>query len=145
MIDTTTLLRVFYALSFIFSAYTKFIAPGYFEIVLMDQGLANSRNFAAHMTRFIIGLEFALGAVLILPFYTRKLVLFSQILLLFFTAHLIYLIGIGDNENCGCFGEMISMTPITSILKNSFLFLLSVGIYLKSSKKDKKKRLIIDV
>ena len=54
-------LRTIFALSFLFSAYTKFIAPGYFEITLMDQGLASTRYFAGHISRFFIGLEFALG------------------------------------------------------------------------------------
>ena len=45
-------LRVLFALCFLFSAYTKFIAPGYFEITLMDQGIASSRNLAGHLSSF---------------------------------------------------------------------------------------------
>ena len=51
------ILRLLFALSFLFSAYTKFFGPGYFEITLMDQGIASSRELAAHLTRFFIGLE----------------------------------------------------------------------------------------
>jgi hypothetical protein len=136
-------LRTIFALSFLFSAYTKFIAPGYFEITLMDQGLASTRNFAGHISRFFIGLEFALGVALIFPFYTRKLLLFSQFLLLGFTLHLIYLWSIGNTENCGCFGEMISMTPEESIVKNSALMLLAFWVYIKSSIDKHNPRLLL--
>lgn len=136
-------LRILFALSFIYSAVTKFIAPGYFEITLMDQGLASTRSFAGHLSRFIIGLEFALGIALLLPFYTRKLLLFSQFLLLGFTAHLIYLWSTGNTENCGCFGEMISMTPEESIFKNIVLMLLAFGIYIKSTTEKQNSRLFL--
>ncbi|MDG2397192.1 MAG: hypothetical protein P8M03_06020 [Flavobacteriaceae bacterium] len=128
-------LRIFLGLSFLFSSYTKLIAPGFFEITLLDQGLASSRDFAAHMTRFFIGLEFSLGILIILPYLTKSLMLFSGGLLSAFTIHLVYLILIGDNENCGCFGEMISMTPSESIVKNIILIFATFFVYKKSSEK----------
>ena len=67
------ILIILLALTFLFSAYTKAVAPGYFEITLMDQGLAQDRNFAANMTRFFIGLEFAMGVFMIFPFFIKKL------------------------------------------------------------------------
>ena len=66
------ILRLLFALSFLFSAYTKFVAPGYFEITLMDQGIASSRELAAHLTRFFIGLEFALRGFAFLPVLYQK-------------------------------------------------------------------------
>ena len=129
------ILRILLAITFLFSAYTKAVAPGYFEITLMDQGLAQDRNFAAHMTRFFIGLEFAIGIVMLFPFFIKKLMVFTFFLLSGFTIHLIYLTIIGDNENCGCFGEMISMTPEESILKNIVMIAISIFLYKKSSEK----------
>lgn len=128
------ILRLLFALSFLFSAYTKFVAPGYFEITLMDQGIASSRELAAHLTRFFIGLEFALGALLFFPYYTKKVVLFSIGLLGVFSLHLAYLFFLGDNENCGCFGEMISMNPAQSLLKNAILLSVAVWLYFKKEK-----------
>ena len=66
-------LRILLGITFLFSAYTKFVGPGFFEITLMDQGLAPDRFFAAQLARFFIGLEFALGILMLLPFYTKKL------------------------------------------------------------------------
>jgi len=122
-------LQYFLAITFLFSAYTKAVGPGFFEITLMDQGLAPNRTFAAYMARFFIGLEFALGFLMLLPFYVKRLMQFTFLLLGGFTAHLIYLWSIGDTENCGCFGEMISMTPEQSILKNLVMLAVAFAIY----------------
>ena len=122
-------MQILLAVTFIFSAYTKAVGPGFFEITLMDQGLAPSRVLAGHMARFFIGLEFALGFLMLLPFYVKQLMQFSFLLLGGFTVHLIYLWAIGDTENCGCFGEMISMTPEQSILKNLVMILVAFVVY----------------
>lgn len=121
--------RVLLAITFIFSAYTKAVGPGFFEITLMDQGLAPNRNFAGHMARFFIGLEFALGLLMLLPFYTKQLMQITFLMLGGFTVHLIYLWSTGDTENCGCFGEMISMTPEQSIIKNLVMLVVAFVIY----------------
>ena len=122
-------MQVMLATTFIFSAYTKAIGPGFFEITLMDQGLAPTRVFAGHMARFFIGLEFALGILMFLPFYVKQLMQITFLLLGGFTVHLIYLWLIGDTENCGCFGEMISMTPEQSILKNMVMLAVALLVY----------------
>ena len=122
-------LQYLLAITFIFSAYTKAVGPGFFEITLMDQGLASSRTFAGYMARFFIGLEFAIGFLMLLPFYVKRLMQFTFLLLGGFTAHLIYLWWIGHTENCGCFGEMISMTPEQSILKNLVMLAVAFEIY----------------
>ena len=122
-------LQIILGTTFIFSAYTKAVGPGFFEITLMDQGLASSRFFAGHMARFFIGLEFALGFLILLPFYIKKLMQFTFLLLGGFTAHLIWLWSLGDTENCGCFGEMISMTPEQSIIKNLVMLSVAFVIY----------------
>ena len=40
--------RILLGIVFIFSAYTKFVGPGFFEITLIDQGLLSSRGQAQH-------------------------------------------------------------------------------------------------
>jgi hypothetical protein len=122
-------LQLLLAITFIFSAYTKAVGPGFFEITLMDQGLAPSRDFAGHMARFFIGLEFALGILMLLPFYIKKLMQITFLMLGGFTAHLVYLWSTGDTENCGCFGEMISMTPEQSIIKNLIMLAIALVVY----------------
>ena len=126
-------LRILLGISFLFLANTKFVDPGFFKITLMDQGLAHDRFFAAQLARFFIGLEFTLGILSSLPFYIKKLITASLLLLGGFTLHLFYLWSIGDTENCGCFGEMISMTSEESIIKNIVLVVISAFLFLENT------------
>ena len=121
-------LQIFLAATFLFSAYTKAVAPGFFEVLLEQQGLVPSRLYGAWATRFIIALETWLGLCLLLSFYSRFILRFSFLLLVAFSVHLGYLIAIGETGNCGCFGEMISMSPLASLGKN--IVLLSVNCFL---------------
>ena len=123
-----TILQFFLALTFLFSAYTKAVAPGFFEVLLEQQGLVPSRLHGAWATRFIIALETWLGLCLLLSFYVRFILRFSFLLLVAFSVHLGYLIAIGETGNCGCFGEMISMSPLASLGKN--IVLLAVNGFL---------------
>ena len=132
-------LQLLLAITFLFSAYTKAVGPGFFEITLMDQGIAPNRSIAAYLSRFFIGLEFALGFLILLPFYIKQLMQFTFFLLGGFTLHLIYLWSIGDTDNCGCFGEMISMTPEQSIIKNIIMLAISLAVFKTAETKKIKK------
>mgnify|MGYP001166551951 CR=1 FL=1 len=134
-------LQLLLAITFLFSAYTKAVGPGFFEITLMDQGIAPNRFTAAYLARFFIGLEFALGFLMLLPFYIKQLMQFTFFLLGGFTLHLIYLWSIGDTDNCGCFGEMISMTPEQSIIKNIIMLALAFIVF-KTAETKKIKKII---
>jgi hypothetical protein len=131
-------LQFFLAATFLFSAYTKAIAPGFFEVLLEQQGLVPNRLYGAWATRAIIAFELWLGISMLLSFYTRLILRLSFVLLIAFSAHLIYLIAIGDTGNCGCFGEMISMTPLASLAKNAVLLVIN-GILLFFHYKDQRK------
>ena len=109
----------------------------------MDQGLVSGRIPAAHLARLIIGSEWALGMLLLLPFYTRKLLLFSLALLVGMSIHLLYLWAIGDQENCGCFGEMIVMTPMESLMKNAVLMMFVLGAYRQRFDKRSKQKWVL--
>jgi len=125
--------RLIVAATFLFSATSKLIAPGLFEITLIDQGIAEDRLIAAYLTRFLIGLEFAIGLLFVQPFYLKKLISpLTILLLLIFSGHLVYLMMTGDTENCGCFGDVVKMTPLESIIKNAAVLALTVFIFVKS-------------
>lgn len=128
------LLQILFAGSFLFSAYTKAIAPGYFDLTLMDQGLAPTREIAAYLTRFFIGLETALGLLLLWPRYQRVALGFSLFLLAGFTVQLGFLWFMGSTENCGCFGEMIALSPKESILKNILLMAMATFLLLQTKR-----------
>jgi thiol-disulfide isomerase/thioredoxin len=138
MAHLRSLLQFFLAVTFLFSAYTKAIAPGFFEILLEQQGLVPNRLYGAWATRAIIALEVWLGLGLLFSVFTRALLRISFGLLVVFSAHLCYLIIIGETGNCGCFGEMISMSPLASLGKNVVLLGIN-GFLLRYKYKGNKK------
>lgn len=131
------LLRIILGGVFLFSAYTKFISPGLTEIILVDHGIVTARDTAALIVRLLIGFEFALGILLILPYSLKTIVIPASILfLIIFTGYLAYTgFILKDTQNCGCFGEMIKMSPIESIIKNIVLINLLVLLFKWSDEK----------
>lgn len=127
------ILRLIISAVFIISALTKLIAPGLFEISIIEQGIFAERESVAYLARMIIGLELCIGFLYLQPYYLKKIISpITIFVLLVFSSHLIYLITIGNNDNCGCFGEIIKMSPIESLIKNILIFIPVIIIYIKS-------------
>ena len=124
-------LRVFLGIVFLISAYSKFISPGIVEIILVDQGLVATRDIAALIVRTLIAIEFTLGVLFFQPYSLKKIVIpISFLFLVMFTGYLVYTgFILRDTQNCGCFGEMIKMSPIESIIKNIVLIILLFILY----------------
>ena len=131
------LLRIILGLVFLFSAYTKFISPGLTEIILVDHGIVSARETAAIIVRLLIGIEFTLGILLVMPYSLKTIVIPSTILfLIIFTGYLGYTgFILKDTQNCGCFGEMIKMSPLESIIKNIVLIVFLVLLFKLSNEK----------
>ena len=85
-----------------------------------------SELLAKYFSRTLIGVEFALGFLLLFPFNLKKWVIPSIILMLaVFCVHLsIEIVTKGNVGNCGCFGSLLPMTPFQAIMKN----VLSIGL-----------------
>ncbi len=129
-------IKIIIAATFLFSAISKILAPGYFEITLIDQGLFSDRNTAAYIARIFIVIELSLGLLFFQSNYIRKIIAPTAMLLLIaFIIHMSILMIGGDNENCGCFSSVISMNPIEAIIKNIILLVLVIYVY-KYSKRE---------
>jgi hypothetical protein len=108
--------------------------------------LFTNRSYA-YFSRILIGIEFALGILILQNNFLRKFVIPSTILLLaVFTTHLTIesFINGGNSGNCGCFGSLLPMTPIQAILKNVFaMILLFVLLFILPKKAENKGNLWI--
>jgi general stress protein CsbA len=104
--------------------------------------LGFSGDVAPFFSRILIGIEFALGILILQKHYLRKLVIPATLLMLaVFTAHLsieTFQNG-GNSGNCGCFGSLLPMTPIQAILKNVVAMILLVVLLKIMPKKDETK------
>ena len=124
------ILRLVISALFIVSAIAKLYPSPYFSISTFEvkqlYPLGFSEGFAPYFSRILIGIEFALGIAILLNHYLKKITIPATILLLaVFTAHLSYTTFVsGNSGNCGCFGELIPMTPVEAIIKN----IIAIGL-----------------
>ena len=89
----------------------------YLSSVGIEGGLAKV------VSRLLIGFEFTLAILLLLPYYLKKIIFPATIgLIAVFTVHLFVQVIQGDASNCGCFGELIPMTPLEALIKNIFIY-----------------------
>jgi len=135
------LIRVLLSALFLVSAIAKLYPSPYFAISTFEAKQLYPMGFseltAAYFSRTLIGIEFALGILLLQSHYLRKLVMPATFaMLLVFTTHLTiqsFVYG-GNTGNCGCFGSLLPMTPIEAIVKNIVGMLLIVGYWKWSNK-----------
>lgn len=142
-------LRIVVALLFIVSAVAKLskseiLDSPYFAISTFEvkqlYTLGFSQTIAPYFSRILIGIELALGVLLLQKHYLRRFVIPVTILMLVvFIVHLTYLISTSGNAgNCGCFGELIPMTPAESIVKNIIAVALLVWAFVLLPKETEK-------
>lgn len=124
------ILRLIISALFIVSAVAKMYPSPYFAISTFEvkqlYPLGFSERIAPYFSRVLIGIEFALGIAILLPHYLKKITIPATVLLLsIFVIHLSYTtFASGNAGNCGCFGELIPMTPVEAILKN----IIAIGL-----------------
>lgn len=139
-------IRIIISLLFLVSAYAKVYhePSAYFSITTFEAKqlvpLGFSSEISSYLSRILIALEFAIGVLILLPFFLKRIVIPLTIFVLAaFCVHLalqIYLTG--NSGNCGCFGTLLPMTPLEAILKNIFAIGLLI-ILNKLLSKDKSK------
>lgn len=115
---------------FLFSAYAKLYGMSvYGAITTFEQKqlltIGFSADWAPYFSRFILGAEIALGIGFLQPHFLRKLILpLSALLLIVFNIHLGYSMATGVGGNCGCFGDLLPMSPTGAFIKN----ILTLGV-----------------
>lgn len=135
-------IRISVALLFIVSALAKLsksqlLDSPYFAISTFEvkqlYPMGFSESLAPYFSRVLIGIELALGFLLLQKNYLRKFIIpVTLLLLVVFIGHLSYVsfASGGNSGNCGCFGELLPMTPIEAIIKNCIAVGLLVYLYI---------------
>jgi len=137
-------LRVLISALFLLSAYAKLYPTPMFGITkVFEQGqlipMGFSDGLAPYFSRFIIGAELFLAITILFNNYLKKITVpLSFMMIAIFTIHLSTQL-FGDTENCGCFGDLIPMTPLQAFIKNIITLVILYFIYKKSE--DKKSNL----
>ena len=137
--------RILVSVLFIFSAISKMFPIWLFEKQMIDLGFADWCS-APFFARLLLALELGIGIAILQKHFLKRLIIPVTILLLVvFCAHLsfeIYKHG-AMNGNCGCFGQMLPMTPLEALIKNIVTIALIIYIYRNVEEKEKGKNNII--
>jgi len=114
-----SLLSVLTGAVFIFSALSKIPTLEQFGWTIVETTFLNW-TAAEWFARLLIGLELFLGLLFIAHVRLRKIAIpLSLGVLVIFTLYLLLVISQqGNHGNCGCFGEVVAMTPLQSVYKN---------------------------
>ncbi len=119
---------------FLFSAYTKTLSIDIFEFRIADSGWVNW-EMSPYVARIIISLEICIGILFLLnnKFKFKFIPIIGILVISIFNIYVLSeLINNGSNGNCGCFGEIITMTPLESLIKNILSLILLIVLLLMS-------------
>ena len=131
-------LRILISALFLLSAIAKlYPTPMYGITKVFEQGqlipMGFSESLAPYFSRFIIGAEIFLSITILFNNYLKRLIVpLSFVMVAIFSIHLSTQI-FGESENCGCFGDLIPMTPLEALVKNIITLVILFVIYKKST------------
>ncbi|MCB9252530.1 MAG: DoxX family protein [Flavobacteriales bacterium] len=131
------IVRILIFVLFIVSGVAKMFPIWAFEKQLVDLGIT-SWCYAPYLSRSIIAFEIAIGIAILQPHFLKRIVIPATLLLLVaFCVHLsIEMVKNGAmNGNCGCFGQLIPMTPLEAFIKNILTIGLLVYLYKNADEK----------
>ena len=149
MKNITLIARILISALFLLSAVAKlYPTPLYGITKVFEEGqlipMGFSSDFAPILSRLIIGFEFFIAFAILQSHYIKKLILPSTILLItIFSIDLSIDVFGGVDENCGCFGQLIPMTPAEALIKNIFTLLILFFIYKNVTDREKSNFLLL--
>lgn len=133
-----TIARIIICILFLLSGVAKMFPIWAFEKQLVDLDIASWCS-APYFARIIIAIEIAIGFAILQNHYIKKIVIpFTIGLLTVFCIHLtMEMVKHGPmNGNCGCFGQLIPMTPLEAFIKNIITIGLLIFLYKKVEPKE---------
>lgn len=131
---------------FIFGAVSKLISMPFFDGMVAELLLgenyfdnANGMLWVQWLTRILVAAELVLGFALLQNKWFKNLVLPATMgMLVLFTIHLFYegfrQVNGFTEGNCGCFGDVLPMTNLESIIKNVLGMAIGIYVWLRHNK-----------
>ncbi|MBQ8493358.1 MAG: DoxX family protein [Alistipes sp.] len=117
----------------IFSATTKFIDPVgtsiFVEKYLATYSLEALMPVAVAIAVVLSMVEFTLGVMLIASLRRRVVALFALVMVALFTIVTLLSATVLPLGECGCFGEVVSLTPWGTFLKNVILLIVAYVVW----------------
>lgn len=118
-----TVLKWLLGAFFVFSALSKFVDIDLLNVYIFSFNIL-SLNVSIVAAWILISVEIVVGVMLLSNKYHRPACLCSLILLIGFSAFLVYAHHTGRTDSCHCFGELLPFDPVQSLIKNIVLILI---------------------
>ncbi len=132
-------LSILLAAVFIVSAVAKIFGIDQFELYVYSFGFL-PLNLTFVLARLCIGIELALGLLLLTTWRRRAVLLAMLAMLLFFSLFLCYAALRGRTDSCQCFGQLADLSPALSLLKNAVLIAITL-VAIKLHREQRRKPL----
>lgn len=117
--------RAIVAVTFIFSGFVKAIDPWGTALninnYLATYGLESLKPYVMIFSIWLCGAELMMGCMLFFKVRIRMVSVFSSVSMLFFTVLTFLSATFIPVEDCGCFGDVLKLTPWQTFLKNLVL------------------------
>lgn len=110
-------IRLLLGAFFIGTAVLKLLSIDNFEVYIYSFGLF-SYTWTTFFSRLLIFIELLIGISLILKICFKQIWWLTMLMMVGFTLFLVYAAIFRNDSNCHCFGDLIELNPIQSILKN---------------------------
>ncbi|MDB4107580.1 hypothetical protein N9595_03865 [Bacteroidia bacterium] len=140
--------RILLSFLFVFGAVSKLVSMPFFDGMVAELLLGKNyfdnpsgMKWVQWLTRILVAVELVLGLALLQNKWFKKLVLPSTMaMLVLFTIHLFYegfrQVNGFTEGNCGCFGDVLPMTNLESIIKNVIGMIAGIYVWIKFKKED---------
>ena len=110
-------------LVFLASAIAKLVSMRAFELYVFSLGMA-SFDLTSLAARLLLLLEGITGLWFLSGWQLKWARVLAWAQLAFFSGFLVWRMAVGDSQSCHCFGELVDMNPLQSLLKNALLAVL---------------------
>ena len=117
------ILRIGIGGMFVIAAILKLMSIDEFEIYIYSFNVLDFL-LTSFVSRIIIAGEFILGLFLILKVNYKFTWNATMTVLILFTLFLIYVAIFRNDTNCHCFGQLVELSPVESIIKNVIAMIL---------------------
>ena len=116
-------IRLLLGVFFIGTAVLKLLSIDNFEIYIYSFGLF-SFTWTTFFSRLLIFIELIIGISLVFKIWFKKIWWLTVLMMVGFTLFLVYAAIFRNDSNCHCFGDLIELDPMQSIVKNIIVLVL---------------------
>ncbi len=125
--------RIIFALTFITSGFVKAVDPWgtalNIDNYLNIYGLQFLHPYVMVFSIWLCGAELMMGCMMLCKVRVRLISIFASVSMIFFTVLTFLSATVIPVEDCGCFGEVIKLTPWQTFLKNLVLLPMALCVW----------------